>query len=91
MVGEYRPREIAHQAPLLIGLPSWGHWTVKTRGMEQVGGTWRSRDDARCWLWLALGICSWQLQSDVATARATYGEALDAVEARLRQAIGEAR
>ena len=81
-------QRIAHTAPLLIGLPSWGHWTIKTHGMEQVGGTWVSRDHARLWLWMALGLCAWHLVPDVATARAAWGDALDAAEARLRRVLG---
>jgi len=66
-------------------------WQVRHRMSDTpVGGNWRLRHDARLWLWLALGLCSWHLVPDVATARATWGDALDAAEARLRRALGGA-
>jgi len=54
-----------------------------------IDGPWpaRTQGPVRLWIWLALGICSWQLFPDVTTARVAYGDELDAAEGRLRRVM----
>jgi hypothetical protein len=75
--------------PLWLGNADAGYWLVFRRGdLRAVGGRWPDRAAARLWLWLALGIVSWQLVPDVATARRQhFGAELDAAEERFRRAL----